>query len=250
MDLQRGVLTAVVDTAGKGINQSVRGVVRIASGDVEAYVKILDIREIVVECVCAILGRRLSLPIPAPLLVYVPEEFGGPTLAFGSVTVASPDLMFFLRAGHSEAVGARLRNWSLLQPAGCFDEWIGNCDRHLENMLHDGVDRFWLIDHGLAVHDGWAPDSTFPENKLMSFLVDGLAEKELQSLLQRVIKIADDHAGEDLARCDISDLALVVGAMLPDAVVNWLTARQPHLVRLGSSRIPAGQRDILEGGGA
>jgi len=43
----------------------------------------------------------------------------------------------------------QLRAWPGLIKATCFDEWITKCDRHERNILYNGIDDFWLIDHQL-----------------------------------------------------------------------------------------------------
>ena len=89
--LQFGTLVNSLGLAGTGINDAVRAVVRTSSGDVEAYVKRLaSSREVLVEVACAVIARQLDLPVPQPLLVYVPEHMGGAYVAYGSVAPPPP----------------------------------------------------------------------------------------------------------------------------------------------------------------
>jgi hypothetical protein len=244
-----GTLTAELGIAGTGVNKAVRGVVSTAEGEVEAYVKRLkDPRELLVECLCAVLGTRLGLPIPNPILVWIPAELGGPALAFGSTSTGAPDLSTFL-SSDAKAVADKLRAWTQLDASACFDEWIGNCDRHQRNLLFDGVNRFWLIDHGLAIHQSESPSNPIGGNQLFDFAIAGKSEAELLDLRSRVLSLAGAYESADLA---IVNSMLVEGVWQPDirsGAIDWLARRQNHLARLAALRIPAKQGNLLGGGG-
>lgn len=93
--IQRGILTSVLGPADEGIRGSVRGLVFLGTSSVEAYVKQIEPREILVECICALLARQLNLEAPEPLVVFVPgalNQTGADALAFGSITVSHGNL--------------------------------------------------------------------------------------------------------------------------------------------------------------
>lgn len=174
------VLTKVPLTGRDNINQTWKADIRSEEGDFQAIVKDIPERELVVECLCAVLGRRLGLPIPRPMLVE-DAELG---ILFGSEELSHPDLK---RAELSTyLMTILLSDWPRLPLATVFDEWIANPDRHGGNLLWDGNGEFWLIDHGLALADALPP-----EQKLKNYLLDfatALADNDLkkQKLLNQL----------------------------------------------------------------
>ena len=242
-----GTLIMELNPAGEGVNQAVRSIVRTMDGELEAFVKKLEMREILVELVVAVAARRLNLPVPEPVLVFVPQELGGPALAFGSVSLAGrPTLSAMVKSGDT-AVARQLRSWRHLVPAACFDEWIANCDRHQGNLLYGGEGEFWMIDHGLSIHESLPVDAQSPLNQLFDFVVGGLAEGDLITLRPKVLGVmqtfAEYHA--------IEDGNSIPATLWDDQVVTnlfaWLSNRQNHLVRLGSARVPARQSELFDG---
>ncbi|ENE2730579.1 TPA: hypothetical protein UM350_004339 [Stenotrophomonas maltophilia] len=246
--LQFGTLVNSLGLAGTGINDAVRGVVRTSSGDVEAYVKRLaSSREVLVEVACAVMARQLDLPVPQPLLVYVPEHMGGPYVAYGSVAAGNGDLSAFIEGGQLQVILDQLRAWPGLIKAACFDEWIANCDRHERNILYNGIGEFWLIDHGLAVNAALPVDELAPQNILFDVAVRDRAENEL--LRMRPVALGVMEAFQEKPTSQ-RDLGLPTG-LWPDeeadSVLAWLASRQAHLMRLASERIPAMQSEMFDG---
>lgn len=243
-----GTLVNSLGSAGTGINDAFRGVVRTSSGDVTAYVKKLATsREVLVEIACAVLARQLDLPVPQPLLVHIPKHMGGPELAYGSVTAGHGDLSAFVETGQLQAIWDQLRAWPSLVKAACFDEWIANCDRHQRNILYDGRGEFWLIDHGLAVHAHLPVDALAPRNQLFEVAVLGKAENELLRMRPVALGVMEAFKEKSTSR---EGLELPTGIWQDeesDSVLNWLTSRQPHLMRLASERIPAMQSEMFDG---
>lgn len=248
MTIRLGTLVAELGHADTGINLPVRGIVYTDAGEVEAFVKRLaDVRELLVEVVCTVLARRLDLPAPEPLLVLVPEHLGGPQLAFGSTAMGQPNVAAFLETGQHAAVTNRLKAWKHLLPAACFDEWIANCDRHPANLLYNGDGDFWLIDHGLAVHQQLAVDALAPHNQLFDFAIQGLAEGDLLMLRPKALGVMQSYSEHEAEAVQSGLPAGVWTDLTMESVFSWLTARQDHLVRLGSERIPARQSEMFDG---
>lgn len=243
-----GLVTAHLGEAGKGINGAFRGELRTNDGkSVIAYIKVLNSeRETLVECVCAMLGRHVGLPVPEPLLAFVPKELGGPALAFASANVGQNSVgEYAVRIGDA-AVIQRLRAWAHAIPAACFDEWIANCDRHPDNILHDGKSEFWLIDHGLAAREDFlAADQLAPDNQLFRALVVGQGESDLLKMRPLAFDAMQRYADE-FVRSVTQHLpeALWPGQMR-DGLDEWLTARQSHLMRFANLRLPAQQGALL-----
>jgi len=80
------------------INVTFKAHVKTHKEVIVAYVKLIPDREIYIECVCAIIGRALGLPIPSPLIVRVDHNtlnsipLGEYKLAFGSEDSVYPSL--------------------------------------------------------------------------------------------------------------------------------------------------------------
>lgn len=246
MSLRYGTLVLELDVADTGLNQSSRCIVQTDDGDVEAFVKRLnDSRKLVVELACSILGRRLGLPVPEPLVVFIPAGFGGPSLAFGGTAIAHPNLMVWLKQPNQRAVFDRLRGWQQLVPAACFDEWIANCDRHEGNLIFDGGSTFWLIDHDLAISQSIRADQLAPLNQLFDVAVQGLVESQLLTMRPQAIGVMTSFRDHVLGRIrEVFDDPFWPSDLV-DEVFGWLDGRQNHLVRLGSERIPARQGGLL-----
>ncbi|HHQ4518639.1 TPA: HipA family kinase [Aeromonas veronii] len=139
------------------INATFKAHVKTHKEVIVAYVKLIPEREIYIECVCAIIGRALGLPIPLPLIVKVDHDalnsipLGEYKLAFGSEDSAYPSLK---RRGLNDELIDKLSEVKKTLNIGVFDEWIANPDRHGGNILFDGSSDFVFIDHGLSIPKG------------------------------------------------------------------------------------------------
>lgn len=246
-DVGLGVVTAMLGEAGNGINDAFRARVTLASGQTcKAYVKILGWREILVECVCASLGREAGMPIPEPLIVKIPEELGGPLYGFAAKALPFPD---FAHKFEADVPGGfrLLQQWSQLIPAACFDEWIVNVDRNQGNLLYAGANDFWLIDHGFALAQGLADDVQCHPNQLFKLAVDGADEDRRSStLLPQTRGTMQSYGGIDISISACTNLHVL--AAIPDfaAVLGYLRARQLHLGVLGANQIPRKQGDMID----
>jgi len=145
---------AIPFSDSRNINPTFKAHVQTHEDVIQAYVKLIPPREIYVECVCAVVGRFLGLPIPKPLIVKVDHEVlsnipgGEYKLAFGSEDSVYPSLK---RRGLNDELFKKLDNFKKTLDIGVFDEWIANPDRHGGNILFDGSDNFTFIDHGLSI---------------------------------------------------------------------------------------------------
>lgn len=246
--LRLGTLVVCLGEADTGLNKPVRGIVRTNSGEVEAYVKRLaDPRKVLAEVICALLARRLSLSVPEPLLVFMPDQDGG-KLGFGSVVVGHPNVQAWIERYEQNAVLNRLKAWKELIPAACFDEWIANCDRHRCNLLFDGNNSFWLIDHELALHESVNSAELSPLNQLFAVAVDGLVESDLLSLRPKVMGVMQTYSECNARSISVSmPTGLYWSSALLQELILWLDERQGHLLEFGNARVPAKQGDIFDG---
>ena len=145
----------------QNINPVYRGHIQPEQDDTPllAYFKIIPPREVFVESVCSLLCRYLALPTPEPYLLIMSEEVcpinGKHTIpAFATVDAQSPSFRQYLRQNsiNIQTIEAILKKWAELISAATFDEFIGNTDRHIGNLLFDSKS-ITLIDHGLAIKE-------------------------------------------------------------------------------------------------
>jgi hypothetical protein len=233
-----GVLLPGSVAVGDGINQARRGMVRTTRGDIPVIVKAVPRREIAVELLCALLGQRLGLAVPEPVLVALPDH----DLAFGSADVGHPSFRHYLQVQNDPHILQRLLDWPQLVRAASFDDWIANPDRHVGNVLFDGAGQFWLIDHGLALAQGLDPAASV-NNQLLDLARHGRDELALQRLKRDLIGFAETYRREDVQAA--GDRVPLLHAV---ELVDFLTVRLAHLTGFVRKRLHPRQQDIDYGG--
>jgi hypothetical protein len=164
----------------QNINSVYRGHIQPAKDDMPllAYFKIIPPREVFIESVCSLLCRHLGLPTPEPYLLIMSKEVcpinGKHTMpAFATVDAQSPSFRQYLRQSSIsiQTIEVILKKWAELISAATFDEFIGNTDRHIGNLLFDGKS-ITLIDHGLAIKETQCHDMPNDPNVLFGILKD------------------------------------------------------------------------------
>jgi hypothetical protein len=171
------------------VNAVYRGMVRCRDGSmVMAFLKDIPLRQFANELLAAVIGLRLGLPIPRPIVALVSPDvipaIHNPLAAtedfivFGSADAGSRPILQVLRdAGAAAAeIFERLSKWSQLGELYGFDTWIANVDRHRGNLLFGGRDEVWLIDHGHSfTGPDWTAGDLAPGESLSASLV-GMAD--------------------------------------------------------------------------
>lgn len=225
---------------GEGINCAKRGFVQFQNSRETCIVKLLPIREICVELLCASLGRIVGLPIPEPAMAV---GMDGSWWA-ASVDVGYPNLNHYVRM-QDPVVNSHLKNWAELTKAGCFDELIANGDRNRGNILYDGLGGFFLIDHGLALGECHAPDSTVGDNSFLAVAKIGLVD---EFSLQRLRKQCHAEVSkwprelEVMADDQLGDLGL--DEAIREALIIFIARRTSVLADLFARRIPLKQSEL------
>lgn len=173
-NIETGVLLPGAELfSDSNINPTWKGHVRTNEGTTVVFAKLIDAREICIEAFCAILGRKIGIPIPKPFLILADSNSlpsipdGQHAIMFGSEDAAFPS---FRRYADCEQAYARLQNFKATLDVGAFDEWIANHDRNLGNILYDGGNDFLFIDHGLAIPDGMNPCAPASDNNIIRAL--------------------------------------------------------------------------------
>lgn len=159
---------------------------------VSAYVKIIPMRKIIVECICAILGQFLKLPIPEPVITLITHDslpnivpINKYKIAFGSIDSNFPSLRRYV---NDPIVMDKLKNIKLKKEIGTFDEWIGNWDRNIGNMLYGGNNDFVFIDHENALNENLKPDDLARLNQLLNYITANYTESQKLTLLDEIKK--------------------------------------------------------------
>lgn len=164
-----------------------------------AYLKLLTIPDIAKEALCATLARRLHLPVPQPFYVYIdPVKIAGlegqyshanhQGIAFGVEQALYPTR----RILDSTALESEIAQWSGLTNSCVFDAWIGNSDRLPKNLLFEGNDSFWLIDHDEALNQYIPPDAAVG-SQLFRILSSGKPEHVLYQIREACMRFAASH---------------------------------------------------------
>lgn len=247
--VRKGVLTHVLDDdVPDSIQKALRGLVSFNPAEplVEAFVKVAPPREILAEVVCALLAHRLGLPTIEPVLIRVPSNLsptGADQIAIGSPALPGESYKPWIFQIGWDAVRARIQKWSHLLGAACFDEWIANEDRHFGNVLHDGVSKFWLIDHGKAIPLG-LPTNGAVKNTLADVAAEGLEETELQRLQADAVATVERYIQHMVNEVENDVAGIFAIQILQSDMIAWMTERQSHLLLLTTSRIGAKQFDL------
>ncbi len=229
-----GTLLQPLAVADTGMSEPVRSIIDMGNEEVEAYVKCVDERRLLVEFASALLGRLLGLPVPEPVLVFVPAQFGKEGYAFGSIAEPHPNMRGQPTDGFAFS---RLRQWSKLASAACFDEWIANCDRHPGNLLFDGRRNFWLIDHDRAML--CAADIPNLRNILFGHLVGNPPVADQALNRHKTRGAANSFVKQDLAAV-VADIPVGPwGLPMVADIEAWLLDRRSRLVTLSEARIPS-----------
>jgi len=243
------MLPGAINFNDHNVNPTVKAHVKTHDEVVVAYVKLVSARKLYIECVCALLGRHLGLPIPKPMIVRVSSEdfpdipAGQYGLAFGSQDAGYPS---FRRYVNNHEAYEKLKEFTKTIDVGLFDEWVANWDRNVGNILYDGGKRFFFIDHENAIDPKLGHEDPAEKNQLVDCIYAVKSEFEKYKL-NRVIQTEVIPQYVDLPMAVISDKTHA-GSYLEEAdilsVINFLEMRVNSLGRLFSKRLKLAQQDM------
>lgn len=223
--------------------------VKTDSGKViDAFIKHLPPRELFIECIAAQIGRALGISIPRPLLVrifpaHLPElELTESTLLFGSQDARYPSLQQFT---NTEKAIEELRKWPDLTKAGCFDEWIANCDRHRGNILYSGNGSFSLIDHSHAIPRNHPISTCNRKNSLLDIAKSSTDENGLKAISRSSKRHISKFIAEMQQDWDnITSASAYIDESKAAEVKEFLNNRLPHLSALIDIHLNSNQGDL------
>ncbi len=240
------------------VSDTYRGLIRRYDGqDCPAILKDLPAKELANEVLAAAIGIFLGLPIPRPYLAFASSDRlvtdKAPALAdghllFASTDVKQPQVAMLLQGPIANVVLARLASWPETGKLYGFDSLVANVDRHAGNLLFSGDHQVWVIDHGRCfTGPEWQPtDLAQPgvasRNRLREWLTPVLDLVARSSAAGSASRIPSELAGVNLR--ELAAANHVAGLLSEgdfDAVVDFLTARQPFTPGLAAAAL-----DMLE----
>ena len=163
-------------------------------GRKEAYVKLLSIDDIAREAICAVLARKLQLPMLQPYYVQVDPTIIGDYQAGNIHNVA-----FGLEADETSAFRVihhltedELSGWKDVLRLAVFDEWIYNRDRIPNNLIFIGERRFRLIDHDESLPN-YASPTACSNAQLLQQLAQNKSEIELYQIRKKSMEYVEQY---------------------------------------------------------
>ncbi|WP_375592204.1 hypothetical protein [Chitiniphilus eburneus] len=216
---------------GEGLSGAVRALVRLDDGQpVIAICKRLPRKVVFAECFAALLLRGWGISVPQPVLVADGQE-----LLFGSLDVGYPNLRQKLGlavelppAQQQVLLGiaaALIASWPQTPTVIAADEAIQNIDRHVAQILWDGSDTPWWVDHDRCLGLVTEPDS----NKLAALLTKFQLHSDVQrKAMAQALSLADNAAQEAAEYCDQE----------ADEFLSFVKRRLPQTANLVLRRFP------------
>jgi len=238
------------------INNTFIGLIETGVGrPSKAIIKDLPQKELANEVLAAALALSLGLPVPRPFLAVAsstvlpgykaPLLSNGARVFFASELQGTPPVaQICTQAGAGwDLILDRLTGWAKLSEAFLFDTWVANTDRHMNNLLFDGNNAVWLIDHGRCfTGEAWVANSLRADgvyqNRLTEWLTPRLAPSQRAHLVREASTFPTRSAGVDLdetARANRVINLLSAGDLV--SLLQFLKDRCQHVPLLATSAI-------------
>lgn len=235
----------------KNVNLTWKAHVRTHEDTVVAYVKDISPRSLYIECVCAVIGRAIGLPIPKPIIVEARHEAlpsipeGYARLFFGSLDTGYPS---FRRYAQSEEAYNKLKSFSKTLDIAVFDEWIANWDRNIGNILYDGGEDFYFIDHENAIGDSIGDHEPARGNEFARVFYANLLSEFEKYRLSRDVDIKFTPIYKNIPYTLISEKTFA-SAYLSETevikIIDFLKNRANALARLFHMRLEIKQQGLV-----
>lgn len=145
-----------------------------------------------------------------------------------------------------QAVAAELAKWPYMGSVVAADNTIANIDRHVNNLLRTGINKYHLIDNGILVNgNGWqVSDLSLNEhfcNKMLSVSEQCMTDNQYNKIKGYAIDACDDHS--DAFNCIYNELTYWVNALYNDKqndynkFIEFITHRVNNAHGLLTSRL-------------
>ncbi|MFN0314512.1 MAG: HipA family kinase [Burkholderiales bacterium] len=204
-----------------------------------AFIKLLPPNLRAIEAACAWIGRDMGLPLPEAVFVRVnravirkgvdwpfpsPEE-----TCFGTLEVRLAQSVIKI---DSAALRSLFAGWPHLLTAAVFDHLIANDDRSAANLLLDGQNSLWLIDHSRSL--GGAGRSLFsdPFVLIRNIFLEMLKAKPLAERLKMQQPLLSACAAASVAVEKVPFEGLRIEERLASQIQRFLRARSRALVAI------------------
>jgi len=223
------------------------GEIRTDHGSVRAFIKLLTIGDIAREAICAVLARKLRLPVPQPYYVSIdPAITDLPLRNHHNIAFAlEAELFPNPRIRDIDSFRNELLNWPELYACAAFDVWIANRDRLTNNLLFAGGHDFWMIDHYEA-RPSYVQASSPVGSRLLELLSQGKSEFELYRIRDGLMSKAEEYSSIDWDEIR----TLVQRPELPecsehfDKYIHFLKERTNHMMVILTTDIGVKQRSL------
>jgi hypothetical protein len=232
-------------------NDSFRGLVLLKNGQRKhCVIKDLNKEQLSNELLASVLARHLGLPVPDTYLGLVlpgtlsvnkfPVSGTKNHLVFVSADVNTPNLAQQIDDHGSlleHILVDHLKKWVGLAGLYAFDTWIANVDRHQGNLLIDGPNNIWLIDHGHAfTGPTWTANNLDPvadyQNKLNLWLTRHLSSDQKLKRAKEIDTLAPTLSAINLSNAIIESLAEKFLTQTDQAALfNFLSVRTKHVAQ-------------------
>lgn len=251
MAIRLGTLLPNSTELGIGVNRARKGFALMADGTQELVIaKRVGPNVLAAEIFCSSLGRAANLPIPEPVIIKDPMAAA---LMFGSVFQGYPNLMQAFRLDPASAsneelllVAKRIAQWTRVNDAIGFDEWVSNVDRNLQNLLWDGFDHFVMIDHDKCL--GHRVAGRADQNYLLAMTLGAIMpdQAEIERLKMRVLAAVMEFENEfaEAAATALQRIPIGAAASHSQAYFSFVTQRLPQLARLLATKFPSVQLSL------
>ncbi|POZ49628.1 HipA family kinase [Methylovulum psychrotolerans] len=218
--------------------------------EVPAYAKKLSDLDMLVEIMVALIGREIGLPIPEPIIAIYEEE-----QLFASIDADHPNLSHSLTWHNDKLIDdpqntvilKKLADWTGINQAIGFDEWIANGDRHTGNILWDGKEKFVLIDHNLAMRLPFAPhqpiDNQLLNIKLFFTYNDEVGKQRIKNHINELVSQINNDLPASIAENLLANYEELNKDTLMN-IVDFLSQRLMYLTNIVHQKIPLRQQSL------
>jgi len=253
--IKTGIITTVKGDAGNSKNGAkvVLLYLEEMGYEVTAYAKPLEKESFAIECLTSLLGIKLGLPIPEPIIAITDQGEAW----YATIDIGHPSLRQTIDLGNNNevlntesnlAILKKLSEWCDLNNAIAFDEWIANDDRHIGNVLFDGVKSFWLIDHDQAMRPRFGSGNPV-KNQLLTIKMifnesNEIEKQRLKNQIQHWINSIKLPILKDLSERLIrfNDELFQEATLLQ--MITFLEKRHPNIAKITSSKIKTKQLSL------
>ncbi|MGK0376782.1 MAG: hypothetical protein ACJA1Z_000586 [Patiriisocius sp.] len=232
------------------VNPTWKAHVKTHDNVITAFVKQLSPQKLYIECVCAVLGRYIGLPIPKPIIVKVTSENFPEipknkfNLAFGSEDANYPS---FRRYAESKEAMEKLKKFTKTLDIGVFDEWISNWDRNVGNILYDGGNNFSFIDHENAISPPLNPEDYAQDNQIVNVIYAVQSEFE-KYRVNREVQSSILPQYKDLPLSILSDKTFASSYLTDKEILSVITFLEKRVDNLGTfftQRLQLQQQELI-----